>query len=138
MERRGRIDPDSEAAAREWYETLGSVAQTTTREVARAMELDREEYDRRVTGDVVATAREAIFASLLAVTVGSREEFETWRADYGGTVHVVGSGNVDRVAWHAGPTGEAVAATFQDEPEAAVGTLRRQAQGRLYRPLFES
>lgn len=137
METRGRIAPDSAAAAREWYEAVGPVAQTTTREVARAMDLDREEYDRRVTPAVVATARDAIFASLLAVTVGSHEEFETWRADYGGNVHLAGSENVDRVAWHAGPTGEAVAATFQNEADAAVETLRRQAQGRIYRPLFE-
>jgi len=137
METRGRIAPDSAAAAREWYEATGPAAQTTTRAVARAMGLDREEYDRRVTPEVVATAREAIFASLLAVTVGGREEFETWRADYAGDVHIAGSENVDSVAWHAGPTGEAVAATFQHEADAAVETLRRQAQGRIYRPLFE-
>ncbi|MFB6218862.1 MAG: DUF5809 family protein [Halobacteriaceae archaeon] len=135
METRGRLAPD-EGAAREWFEDLGPLAQTVTREVARAMDLDREAYEERVTPAVVAAAREAAFASLLAVHVGSREEFEAWRADYDGEVHVVGSEHVERVAWHAGPTG-AVAATFQDEADAAVETLRRQAVGRLYRPLFE-
>jgi cell wall-associated NlpC family hydrolase len=136
METRGRLDPESAAAAREWYEDLAPAAQTVTRELARAMEFDREEYDQRVTGEVVATARDALFASLLAVQVGTREEFEDWRAQYDGAVEVLGSENVDRVAWHAGPEGEAVAATFQAEPEAAVETLRRQAQGQIYRPLL--
>jgi cell wall-associated NlpC family hydrolase len=136
METRGRLDPESAAAAREWYEDLAPAAQTVTRELARAMEFDREEYDQRVTGEVVATARDALFASLLAVQVGTREEFEDWRAQYDGSVEVLGSENVDRVAWHAGPEGEAVATTFQAEPEAAVETLRRQAQGQIYRPLL--
>jgi hypothetical protein len=49
----------------------------------------------------------------------------------------LGSPNVDRVAWHAAPfADEAVATTFQNEREAAVGTLRRQAFSRLYRPRF--
>jgi len=50
-------------------------------------------------------------------------------------VTVAGSDNVDRVVWHAFD-GEAVAATFQQEEQAAISTLRRQAFGRLYRPLF--
>ena len=51
-----------------------------------------------------------------------------------GEVHVAGSENVDHVAWHAPAFADAaVAATFQNEESAAVGTLRRQAFGRLYR-----
>jgi hypothetical protein len=51
---------------------------------------------------------------------------------------VFGSGDVDRVVWHAAPfAGEVVAATFQNERDAAVGTLRRQAFTRGYRPRFE-
>jgi hypothetical protein len=137
METRGRLDFEDPEAARDWYEDAGPVAQTVTREVARAMDLDREEYDQRVTPEVVATARDAVFASLLAVQVGTREEFEAWREGYDGEASVVGAENVGRVAWHAGPAGEAVAATFESEADAAVGTLRRQALGRLYRPLFD-
>ncbi|ELY83382.1 DUF5809 family protein [Natrinema pallidum] len=119
--------------ARTQYESVGPAAQTVVREVAKAMEFDREEYDERVTGDVVETARDALFATLLEVRVGSRGEFDDWCESYDGTVTTVGHENVDRVVWHAGPDGEAVAATFQTEEDAAVATLRRQAFGRLYR-----
>ena len=137
METTGTFTFESAAEARERYESIGPAAQTVVREVAKAMAFDREEYDERVDGDVVETARDALFASLLEVHVGSREEYEEWRERNDGEVTEVGHERVDRVVWHAGPTGEAVAATFQDEQEAAVATLRRQAFGRLYRDLFE-
>jgi hypothetical protein len=134
MHTEGTFAPETVEAARERYESLGSTAQVVVREVARAMGFDREEYRDRVTEDVVLTARDALFAGTLAVTVGTREEFEAWREGCGGEVHLVGSENVDHVAWHAPSfADEAVAATFQNEEEAAVGTLRRQAFGRLYR-----
>lgn len=133
MHTEGQFDFESAEEARKAYQTVGPGAQTVVREVARAMAFDREEYDERVTSDVVETARDAIFASLLAVTVGTREEYEDWRADHDGEVHEAGAENVDRVVWHVGPDGDAVAATFQDEEDAAVATLRRQAFGRLYR-----
>lgn len=133
----GTFAPTSAAEASERYEEVGPAAQTVVREVAKAMEFDREEYDDRVTGEVVETARDALFASLLEVRVGTRAEFEEWRDEYDGEVAVVGSENVERVVWHAGPEDEAVAATFQNEEDAAVATLRRQAFGRLYRPLLE-
>lgn len=146
MHTRGVFAPATEAEARERYELVGPVAQTIVREVARGMAFDREEYEQRVTPEVVARARDALFASMLEVTVGSREEFEAWAAerdlDVGwegaedGDVVVLGSENVDRVAWHAPPAGEPIAATFQDEEEAAVETLRMQVLGRCYRPLF--
>ncbi|ELY83068.1 DUF5809 family protein [Natrinema altunense] len=123
--------------ARTQYESVGPAAQTVVREVAKAMEFDREEYDERVTGGVVETARDALFANLLEVRVGSREEFDDWRETYDGAVETVGHEDVDRVVWHAGPDGEAVAATFQNEEDAAVATLRRQAFGRLYRDLVD-
>ena len=129
----GTVSPASIEEAREYYEDIGPAAQTVVREVAKAMEFDREEYDDRVTGDVVETARDALFASLLEVHVGSREAFDDWQDSYDGDVTVVGHENVDRVVWHAGPGDEAVAATFQNEEDAAVATLRRQAFGRLYR-----
>ncbi|MFP8952813.1 DUF5809 family protein [Natrialbaceae archaeon A-arb3/5] len=129
----GTFDFESIEAARETYDSVGPAAQTVVREVAKAMEFGREEYDDRVTGEVVETARDALFASLLAVTVGTREEYDEWCESYEGEVTAVGHENVDNVVWHAGPEGEAVAATFQNEEEAAVATLRRQAFGRLYR-----
>jgi hypothetical protein len=133
----GWIDPDTEDEAREAYEALEPAAGTVVRETARAMQFDQSEYETRVTPDVIETVRDALFASLLAVTVDSREAFEDWRDDYDGDVLEIGSENVDRVVWHApGFADEAVAATFQNEPEAAIGTLRRQAFGRLYREVL--
>jgi len=130
----GWIDPDTKADAREAYESLEPAAGTVVRETAKAMEFDRSEYETRVTPEVIETVRDALFASLLAVTVDSREAFEDWRAAYDGEVVEIGSENVERVVWHAPDfADEVVAATFQDEPDAAIGTLRRQAFGRLYR-----
>jgi hypothetical protein len=98
------------------------------------MEFDREEYRDRVTSDVVETARDALFASLLVVRVGDHGAFEAWRADTDVGVTVLGSDEVDRVVWHVAPFADAaVAATFQAERDAAVATCRRQAFGRLYR-----
>ena len=138
MDTRGAIAPETEADARESYDLAGPAAQVVVREVARAMEFDREEYRERVTPDVVETARDALFASLLEVRVGTREEYEDWRDAYDGEVVETGSEHVDRVAWHVAPfAGEAAVATFQDEEDAAVSTLQRQAFGRIYRPRFE-
>ncbi|PSQ05084.1 hypothetical protein BRC92_02760 [Halobacteriales archaeon QS_4_69_31] len=137
MDTEGEYAPATAAAARERYEALGPTAQVVVTQVAKAMEMDADEYDERVTGEVVETAREALFASLLSVRVGTREEYEAWLADNPDyEVQEVGSDHVDNVAWHAAPaTGTVVAATFQDERRAAVGTLRRQAFGRVYRDL---
>ena len=136
METQGRFAPETPAEARELYETVGPAAQTTVREVAKAMAFDREEYADRVTSDVVETARDAIFASLLEVIVGTREEFEEWHASYEGELFEEGHEAVDNLVWHAGPDDVAVAATFQDEPDAAVATLRRIAFGRIYREML--
>jgi len=135
METRGVYEPGTLATAREAYAEAGPAAKVVVRETARAMGFDREEYDDRVTDEVVEAARDALFASLLRVRVGDREAFDAWRGEHPDTeVHLVGSENVDRVAWHAAPfAGEAVAATFDEREEAAVGTLRRQAFGRIYR-----
>ena len=135
----GIFAPETEAAARETYESMGPAAQTVTREVARSMAFDREEYRERVTGEVVATARDALFASLLAVRVGDRAAYEAFVDDHPDyEVREQGNENVERVVWHAAPAaGTVVAATFQDERDAAVATLRRQAFGQVYRPLFE-
>ncbi|MFB6126128.1 MAG: DUF5809 family protein [Halolamina sp.] len=138
MHTEGRFEPETVADARAAYDAVGPAAQVVVRETTRAMEFDREEYDRRVTETVVETARDALFASLLAVTVGDRDAYERWREGYDGEVVEAGSDAVESVAWHAPPFADrAVAATFQSEPAAAKQTLRRQAFGRLYRPLFE-
>lgn len=131
---RGLLAPQTEAEVRERFEALGPAAQTVTREVARAMDLSKEAYDERVTSDVVGAAREALFASLLEVTVGDYDEFEAARDDHpDADVYENGSADVDRAAWHYVPFADAlVAATFQNEPDAAVATLRRIAFSRFY------
>lgn len=139
MDTEGEFLPGTSAAARERYASVGPTAQVVVKEVAKAMGMDADEYDRRVTGEVVETARDALFASLLEVRVGTRAEYETWleSSDYeADDVAEVGSDHVDNVVWHAAPAADAVvAATFQDRRRAAVGTLRRQAFGRLYRDI---
>jgi len=137
MHARGSLEPGTVADARERYDALGSTAQVLVREVAKAMGLDESEYDRRVTPEVIETAREVIFAADLRVRVGTREEYEDWLDDRDYEVTERGNPNVARVAWHAAPfAGEVVAATFEHEEEAAVETLRRQALGRVYRDVL--
>lgn len=134
-ETRGLLAPETEAEVREQFEEVGTPAQTVTRELARAMKFPKEEYEERVTGEVVETARDALFASLLRVEVGDREEFEDARSDYPDAEVVEnGSADVDGVAWHYVPFDDVlVTTTFQEEPDAAVATLRRIAFGRFYR-----
>jgi len=137
MEREGSFAPETAAAARDRYESLGPTAQVVVKETAKAMDLDREEYRERVTSEVIETARDAMFAETLEVVVGSREEFEQWCDDHPDyEVREIGNENVDRVVWHAVPfEGVVVAATFQDERAAAMGTLRRQVFGSIYRDI---
>lgn len=130
----GDLRPETLEEARETYRAVGPTAQLVVKEVAKSMAFDREEYSERVDSDVVETARDVLFAAELAVDVGSREEYEEWASSFGGEIHETGSEHVDNAAWHAVPfADEAVAATFHDEEEAAVETLRRQALGRIYR-----
>lgn len=133
-ETRGEFRPESWADAEARYGALAPTAQAVVRETARAMSFDRDEYETRVTADVVETARQTLFAETLAVRVADRAAFDAWRASYAGEVRVAGSDAVDSVAWHVSPAaGRAVAATFQNEADAAVGTVRRMAFNRLYR-----
>ena len=134
-ETRGTLAPETEAELRDAHEGFYRTAKTVVRETAKAMEFDGDEYDARVTDDVVETAQDALFASSLAVHVGDRETYEAWRDDHPEYEAVeVGHPEVDNVAWHPVPVADAVvAATYQDEPEAAVDTRRRQAFGRFYR-----
>ncbi|NHX40271.1 hypothetical protein BDK61_0965 [Haloarcula quadrata] len=137
MDTEGQFAPVSAAEARERYDAFGPTAQVVVKEVAKAMGLDPETYEERVTSEVVETARDVLFAESLAVQVGSMAEFEEWREDTDCEVTLVGAETVDNVVWHAAPFAEqAVAATFQDERRAAVGTLRRQAFGRIYREVI--
>ncbi|WP_277554868.1 DUF5809 family protein [Halobaculum limi] len=135
MDTEGTLAPETPAAAREEYETLVPAAKVAVREAAKAMEFDREEYSDRVTGEVIETVRDALFASLLRVHVGTSDEYESWLDDnpeY--ESDMAGSENVDNVVWHAVPfAGVVVAATWQAEREAALGTLRRRAFGLVYR-----
>ncbi|WEL20296.1 DUF5809 family protein [Halorhabdus sp. BNX81] len=139
MHTEGLLAPETPADARDHYDALASTAGVVVREVARAMDLDGDEYDRRVTDDVIETAHDAVFASLLAVRVGTHEEFDSFCDDHGGEVLQTGSEHVEGVVWHAPPFAETiVATTFQDAEAAAIGTLRRQAYGRLYRDILET
>jgi hypothetical protein len=134
METKGVFAPETLADAREAYESVGPAAQTVVRETATAMDFDAEEYRERVTSDVVETARDALFASLLVVHVADRDGFADWRADADVDVTLLGSEDVDNVVWHVAPVADAaLAATYQDERDAAVATCRRAAFGRLYR-----
>lgn len=138
METHGSFAPETVEAARERYAELGSSAQVVVREVARAMAFDGDEYRERVDGDVVETARDALFASMLAVHVADCDAFDRWIDDHDrfdrDDVERLGSEHVDRVVWHPVPfAGVVVAATFHEERDAAVGTLRRNAFGRVYR-----
>ncbi|RRJ29164.1 DUF5809 family protein [Halocatena pleomorpha] len=139
MHSEGLFAPSTAADVRQQYEELGSASQTVVREVAKSMAFDREEYDERVTTSVVTTARDALFASLLEVTVGTREEFDDWCAKREYEIELAGSESVDHVVWHPVTFAETVVgATFQSEEAAAIGTLRRQAFGRHYRELLKN
>lgn len=133
----GRLAPATAEEVHEEYDALAPTAQTVVKETAKAMSFDRTEYGERVTGDVIQTALDALFASLLEVHVGTQSEFETVREDCPELEAVVrGSDSVDRVAWHPAPAvGLLVAATFQSERAAAVATLRRQAFATAYRDI---
>lgn len=136
----GLYTPETVVAAETAYESLGSTAQIVVKETTKAMEFAPDEYDRRVTSEVIETARDALFASLLAVTHGSTDQFESWCADHADyTVQQLGSTEVESVVWHPIPFAETVvAATYEREPAAAAATVRRRAFGEWYRPAFEA
>jgi len=134
MDTEGLFAPETPEAARERFASLAPAAKTVLREVGRELSMDTGTYQERMDEDLRLTAQEALFASLLAVRVGTRTEYDQWRECADVETVEVGTGNVDNVVWHAPPFADtAVAATFHGERGAAVGTLRRQAFGRLYR-----
>lgn len=135
METEGLLAPASETAVREQYEAVAPAAEVTAKEVAKTLELEATAPHEQVDEDVILTAHEAIFASLLSVHVGTREEFAVWLADIDRDPEVteLGSEHVTGVAWHHAPVENRVlAATFADEPEAAAHALRRQAFATCY------
>lgn len=138
MHTEGVYEPETVEAAEEAYEAAGPTAQIVVKETAKAMDFDGQEYDNRVTGEVVETARDALFASLLTTHHGSKAEFEAWceeHSDY--AVDLAGSDDVESVVWHPVAVAETVvAASYQEEPDAAAATVRRRAFGRHYREQF--
>jgi hypothetical protein len=137
METRGIFSPETAADASDRYDSMGEAAQTVVKETSRAMGFDADEYEDRVDAAVIETARDALFASLLEVQVGTDDEFESTVSEYPDfEVEEIGNENVSQVAWHVAPAAETVvAATFESKPDAAVGTLRRHAFGAVYREL---
>lgn len=139
METRGQFAPETETAAREQYETLATAAETVTKEIAEANTDTRDEYNKLVDGETIETAQQALFAAFLEVHVGSVEEYESWLGDEDFEVEFAGTETVSRRAWHPVWARDAVVAvSFQERPEAAVGTVRRQAFGRHYRSMLEA
>jgi hypothetical protein len=137
MHTEGVYEPETVEATREAYETAGPAAQIVVKEATKAMEFDNAEYENRVTSDVIETARDALFASLLTVYHGSRDEFEEWCEKRQDSVDLAGSDDVESVVWHPVAIDETVvAASYQAEPEAAAATVRRRAFGRHYREQF--
>lgn len=133
METEGLLELETTERIQERYDKLAPAADEMVRAAAQAMAFDTEEYNERVTDEVRAAAQQALFASLLAVRVGTRAEYERWRESHEGELVELGSGDATNAVWHDPEwTDEAVAATFQSERGAAVATLRKQAFGRLY------
>lgn len=140
METAGYVLPETETEARDIFEELEPAAEEVVGAIVRRLDIDPADRADIVTEDVYRTGHEALFGSLLVVTMGTMEEFEEWQSrapytDY--DVDLEGSEHVDHVVWHATPVTETViAATYQDERAAAVATLRRIAWGRVYRPML--
>ncbi|MFT4880794.1 MAG: hypothetical protein ACI9CA_000358 [Natronomonas sp.] len=134
METEWLFAPETAAEVRERYNSLEPTAETTVKQVARAMEFGSEGCDERVTEAVVETAQEVPSAALLAAQVGDRGGFKRWPAEHEDwTVVEFGGEHTDRAVWHATPVTETVVVTgFYGQRQAAAGTLRRQAFGRIH------
>jgi hypothetical protein len=134
MHTEGLFAPATEETVREQYEAAEAAADVVVRELVRALPVADAAEDRPDDATLQLTATEAIFASLLEVHVGTDEEFEDYLADGDREVETLGSEHVSGVAWHdAAAADRVLAATYENEPEAAVDALRRQAFATLYR-----
>ena len=140
MQTEGFLAPETPGEVHETFASLAPVAREVTRAVARASSADTEGYRERVGDSVVETAHEALFGSLLIVWTADRETFEQWcdrPANAPLDVRVEGGDHVENIAWHVAPaTDHVIAATYEDQREAAVSTVRRIAWGRIYRELI--
>ena len=138
MDTRGYEAPRTESAARAHYEDLAGAAQTITKEVADAGTDSSEAYQEFIDQSVIETAQQALFGSLLEVHVGSQTEYDTWLAEHESfDATLAGTETVPSRAWHpVWPTEQVVAVSFQDRPDAAVATVRRQAFGQHYRSML--
>lgn len=134
MHTEGLFAPVSASEVREQYEAAGVAAEVVVRELVRALPVADETADRPDDATLQLTATEAIFASLLEVHVGTDAEFEDHIAETDREVETLGSEHVSGVVWHDAPaTDRILAATYENEPDAAVDALRRQAFAKLYR-----
>ncbi|MFB6311461.1 MAG: DUF5809 family protein [Salinirussus sp.] len=135
MHTEGLLAPATEAAAREEYAAAEHAAGVVVREIIRSLSVadDAAEPDDAV----LQTATEALFASLLEVKVGTRAEFDDYTEEHDRGVEVLGSEHVSGVAWHdAAALDRVIAATFENEPAAAVDALRRQTFAKCYREVI--
>ena len=123
--------------------TLSRPAVLNTFSTQLAEELDEAlcgfDDDPDVRAVVVDGAGDAFSAGVDLSEHGDHESeaaYEEWVGRRGFDVSEFGSENVANVAWHGAPFAErVVATTFQDEPDAAVETCRRQALGEVYRDI---
>ncbi len=138
MDTAGVFAPRSTAEARDQFESVAQAAETVTKEIAEAGTESTEAYERLVDPTVVETAQQALFASLLEVHTGTREAYEHWLDSHDVTeTSMAGTETVPHRAWHpVWPESAVFAVSYQDRPEAAIATLRRQAFGQRYRALL--
>lgn len=138
METRGQFAPKTAAEATDQYESIALAAETVTKEIAEAGTDGGEVYQALVEPAVIETAQQALFASLLEVHTGTREAFQAWLDDHDAfEAEMAGTETVPRRAWHpVWPADQVIAVSYQERPDAAIATLRRQAFGQQYRTLL--
>jgi hypothetical protein len=138
METRGHFAPRTETAASAQYDDLALAAKTVTKEIAEAGTDTSDDYQALVEESVIDTAQQTLFASLLEVHIGSVDEYEAWLTDHNSLDgSLAGTDTVARRAWHpVWPRDHVAAVSFQNSPEAAIATVRRQAFGQHYRAIL--
>ena len=139
MQEHGSVAPKTEAEVKTTAQSVESTAKGVVTEVAKTMGFDDEEFQSRVTEDVIQTAVGVLMGNQLTVFNGSISEFESWRSSHSSfDVEQMGSTEVDFAAWHPSPVAERViVATYQNHPEAATEMVRRAAFQYIYREMIE-